>query len=457
MNKDAFPRLIFGCCAVLAWIVVASCSQWPLAEAEAHTSTSMPMVSTTGAPERVAVIVNSQSWASQSVANEYIRLRHIPASNVIYMDLKDWPRIKDAFEWPSFEKTDFQTFKTKLLGPILEEIKNRGLAEQIDCIAYSSDFPYYIRVTNGQGDTSFDGYSLTGLTYLHELVMAVDGNGEKSSRLYLAADANRYFHSPQPSPATHAVDLASAGFSSQTAWDLTGKPADGADGGRHYMLCTMLAYTSGRGNSVSEAVKCLRSAASADGTCPKGTVFYGNNANIRVDVRRWGFDEAIAELKKMGIDARKTGDDPDPNHNPVLPISNDPIVAAMLGLSNIPCRDCKNTILPGAIIENMTSYGAFLGWAGEFQTSIADFVRLGAAGTSGTVEEPYAIWNKFPTPYMHVHYANGCTLAESFYQSTYMPYQLLILGDPLCAPWAMIPRVGIKDVSGGVPEICSRP
>ena len=37
--------------------------------------------------------------------------------------------------------------------------------------------------------------------------------------------------------------------------------------------------------------------------------------------------------------------------------------------------------------------------------------------------------------FIHVHYASGCTLAESFYQSVTGPYQLLIVGDPLAQPW----------------------
>ena len=73
--------------------------------------------------------------------------------------------------------------------------------------------------------------------------------------------------------------------------------------------------------------------------------------------------------------------------------------------------------------------------SGAGQTPLAEFLRQGAAGASGTVTEPYAIQAKFPSPFIHVHYASGCTLAESFYQSVTGPYQLLIVGDPLAQPW----------------------
>src|SRR5690606_31145539 len=67
-----------------------------------------------------------------------------------------------------------------------------------------------------------------------------------------------------------------------------------------------------------------------------------------------------------------------------------------------------------------------------------------AAGASGTVWEPMALQSKFPLPSVQVHYRRGCSLAESFYQSLLGPYQLLIVGDPLCQPWAMPPKVEVN-------------
>ncbi|MBN1394616.1 MAG: hypothetical protein JW959_06305, partial [Pirellulales bacterium] len=39
--------------------------------------------------------------------------------------------------------------------------------------------------------------------------------------------------------------------------------------------------------------------------------------------------------------------------------------------------------------------------------------------------------------------------AEAFYQSVASPYQLLIVGDPLCRPWAEIPKVGVAGIEPG--------
>ena len=110
----------------------------------------------------------------------------------------------------------------------------------------------------------------------------------------------------------------------------------------------------------------------------------------------------------------------------------------MLGVADFDWKASQSTILPGAICEHFTSFGGDM-HAAAGQTPLSEWLRYGAAAASGTVTEPYAIANKFPAPMMQVHYARGCTVAESFYQSVLCPYQLLIVGDPLCRPWANIP------------------
>lgn len=40
-------------------------------------------------------------------------------------------------------------------------------------------------------------------------------------------------------------------------------------------------------------------------------------------------------------------------------------------------------------------------------------------------------------------------MAEAFYQSVQGPFQLLIVGDPLCQPWADIPQVAVEGIADG--------
>ena len=149
---------------------------------------------------------------------------------------------------------------------------------------------------------------------------------------------------------------------------------------------------------------------------------------------------AVDQLKQLGIQGAILPDR--------LPQGRTDVQGLMFGVDTYKWKDCGSTIRPGAICESLTS------WSGNFdlnasQTPISELLRNGAAGSSGTVNEPYAIQNKFPYAWIQVHYARGCTLAESFYQSVFGPYQLIVVGDPLCRPWANIPQITVSGVTAG--------
>eukprot|EP00913_Durusdinium_trenchii_P028378 g26606.t1 len=471
-----------------------------------------------GGPENVVVVVNGDSWASRAVANEFIRLRAIPAVNVVV--LKDLP---------GFESVSIEVFREQILKPVLAAIEKRGLKDQIDCIAYSSDLPSAIDVRADLGGRKLPRVitptaSINGLTHLYEQVLAKDVN-------YLQLNSNRYMRRPlsrrklkpiaaadrqvyalatqhiaqkkwseaeklfatlsmkypgqsalyynracclarlnKPDDAINALRKAVAAgwanaahakrdddlkglrehkqfspllksmeanakttfttqptlsFSSKSAWNERGEKVE--SGGRRYLLSTMLAVTSGRGNSVSEAISGLKRSAAADFKRPDGTVYFLVNGNVRSRTRQPAFASAVAELKKLGVKAEVIPG--------VLPKGKANVAGAMIGTASFDWQSSSSTIAPGAICEHLTSFGGVMRERAG-QTPLTELLRHGAAGASGTVTEPYAIQAKFPFPFLHVHYARGCSLAEAFYQSVAGPYQLLIVGDPLCQPWA---------------------
>ena len=133
-----------------------------------------------GGPENVAVVVNAESWASLAVANEYLAVRRIPEGNVIYLA-----------GIPSNLTVDVNQFRDLILRPVLDTLDRRGLIGQIDCIAYSADLPYSVRVQADVGQRNLHTIftpeaSISGLTYLYELVLAKDSR-------YLSLDVNGYF------------------------------------------------------------------------------------------------------------------------------------------------------------------------------------------------------------------------------------------------------------------------
>ncbi len=205
--------------------------------------------------------------------------------------------------------------------------------------------------------------------------------------------------------------------------------------GRRYLLSTVLGVTSGRGNSVAEVVACLRRAAAADGHPPQGTIYLMTNRDVRTKTRRWAFAGTARLLAERGVKAEIVQGS--------LPNGRRDIAGLMAGIAEFNMQKSDCLILPGAICEHLTSSGGVMR-RGAGQTPLTEFIRHGAAGSCGTVMEPFAIQQKFPVAFLHVHYAAGCSLAEAFYQSVSGPYQLLIVGDPLCQPWARPPDVTVK-------------
>jgi len=482
-----------------------------------------------GGPENVLVVVDADSWASLAVANEFVKLRQVPASNMVYLS-----------GLHNFETIGIDDFRAKILGPVFQAIKDRGLEGQIDYVVYSADLPYAVDFGADVKDRKLPGFltcpgSINGMTYLYKLVLEKDTN-------YLAMNANCYVRQPSKGgrarrwrpeqqaklqEATAALqaqkweeaekglaDLAKArpddpelqynyacclarlkrpddavaalskavdagwvnafhtmedddleslrprddfkklvekmkqppkgaqppvAFHSATGWSPDGEPSTDAKAPR-YMLSVMLAMTSGRGTSVREAIDGLRRSAAADGTAPKGTVYYMKNGDIRSTTREWAFAAAAAKLKEIGVAAQVD--------EGVLPKDRKDVAGAMIGVAGFDWKGSGSTMLPGAIVEHLTSCGGIMTENGG-QTCLSELLRAGAAAASGTVTEPMAIQAKFPLAFIQYDYAGGCTLAEAFYQSLSGPYQLLIVGDPLCRPWAKIPEVTVEGVKAG--------
>ena len=140
---------------------------------------------------------------------------------------------------------------------------------------------------------NFLSASLTSLTYLHQPVLA-------HSLEFASLTSNHYMQLPR-APADTAP---SHGFRSWYGWGPHGELLEA--GGSHYFLSTMLAFTSGRGNTLDEAVGYLRRSVAADGTQPKGTVYFARNSDVRSTTRQAGFAAAVKSLDALGVGAESS-------------------------------------------------------------------------------------------------------------------------------------------------------
>jgi hypothetical protein len=209
--------------------------------------------------------------------------------------------------------------------------------------------------------------------------------------------------------------------------------------GNRFFLSTTLAVTRNYGTTEKEALAQIRRTVAADGMNPLGTFFFTDTSDVRARTRKPNFAAAVKRLTAMGFEAKIVKDK--------LPKDNRSVLGATVGTPSFSWLKSGSRFVPGAIADNLTSYGGRMDK--QSQTKLTEFLANGAGGASGTVTEPYAIQAKFPHPMIHVHYARGCTLAEAFYQSVHAPMQLLIVGDALCRPFGKVPEFGVTGVTQG--------
>lgn len=378
-----------------------------------------------GSPETTLVVVNEDSPLSKQIANHYVRLRGIPASHVC--------RVSGI---PNLTVITLAQFRERIWEPIRAYLDQHGLWEEIDLVALSGDFPYGVDyredIDPSQAPWNAPPYrshvaSITSLIYLHR---------NMADHAYLSLTANKYARNRDFDPRT------AHGFRSRYAWSTAPTPdrEPPEDSPDRYLLCVMLGATGIQGNSTPEVLRCLDRSAGADGTRPEGSVYLMENTNVRATTRMPMFAALEQQLDKLVPKAvrLKQGE---AGQDGKLPVQKDDVIGCVAGIASCNWLASKSTMLPGALVEHLTSFGARLDGSG--QTKCTEFIRHGAAGTSGTVTEPYAIPHKFPLPFMHGYYAEGASMAEAFYQSLMGPYQLLILGEPLARPYARFGEVAI--------------
>jgi hypothetical protein len=342
-------------------------------------------------PHEVLVLVNANSPHSIEIANTYIRLRGIPPINVVQVQPPATATAPEARITP-------EEFTRTIWEPAQNAMRERRLTDHILAWVYSADFPMAIR--------SNPEVSLQGLTFTHNQLPEVESinKGTYVSRLFAGPGRDLKQRGAPRSLEQYALILT------------TNMP----------LPSISLAHTGLGGETLDEAVARLQTSARLNGAPLPGGVFFLTSDNIRTTCRSWQFEDAVAELKMLGQTAQ------------ILPIGqatrSSKAWGLMAGIAR-PEPASLPRLVPGSLAEHLTSFAAFFHGQVE-QLKLTGWLQAGAAGSSGTVTEPYALWTKFPTARLFVHYASGCTLLESFAQSVASPMQMALVGDPLLAPWA---------------------
>jgi len=339
-------------------------------------------------PHEVLLLVNEESKDSIEIANEYAKLRSIPETNVVRLHLP----VETALT--SITREDFTSL---IWEPATKAMQSRGIEDHILVWVYSTAFPTAVNFE--------PQLSIQGLTFLRNRLPDPDKTmkGRYISPFFCGPDG------PDGNP-----------FSSQSFDVCRGWMGDDMP-----VPSMMLGCVGERGNTSDTVQKCLRKGAGSDGTRPAGTVFFVTSDDIRSQCRAWQYPRAVRDLKALDVNAVITNSFPDGGQK---------IIGLLCGQMNVNPEEGENIFLPGSMAEHLTSAAGI--FPSSDQTKLSAWIKAGATASAGTVTEPYCLWTKFPAARFYVHYALGCTMIESYFQSIRCPLQILLVGDPLASPWA---------------------
>ena len=329
-------------------------------------------------PDRVLVVVNSQSAASDTVGHYYVEQRKIPASHVVRIDVAVEDDISEL------------EYRAKILAPIKQAID--ALPVRIDFIVLITGVP--LRV-GGKRGYSVDAF-VAGMHLLFPPMVGYDTT-------WLARNKNPYFATNEP-------------FNSDRF---------------NMYLVTRL--------DCGQVLDCLALVDNSINAKPaRGLFFFDaaepNMADVGYRTKNRTLVNAAEQLRAAGADVSI-----DTTARFVSPTQS--LMGYVSWGSNDSNYDSTAyhalRFLPGALAETFVSTSArTFGPTDGGQSRIVDLISQGVTGVKGYVSEPYTIALAYPEILFN-HYLRGYTLAESFYAASRLVlWKDVIIGDPLCAPYA---------------------
>jgi len=328
----------------------------------------------------VIVVVNQNSSNSVQLGNDYCERRGVPPQNLFRMT--GWAG--GAINWQPGD------FESDLLNPLLAMMNSRGLTNQAEIILLSMDIPY--RVISGDSENS------------------------TTSELFYGFKTN----TAPPPGLPDTCSLPNDSTNSYAYSELPFVLAEPATANTNAFLAVMLTDT-----NLAAAEATLARGAASDASFPSETVYLEKTSDTARNVRFTLFDNAIQECRARNDQAV------------VRTNSNSTAFTDAFGMDTglASFSLATNAFFPGAMADSLTSFGGYI-LENSGQTPLLAFLEAGATASYGTVVEPCNYTYKFPDPMVYFYQDRGFCVAEAYYQSLANPYQGLMAGEPLAAPFA---------------------
>lgn len=345
-----------------------------------------------GSGLNVVVVVNQHSTNSVQLGNYYCERRQVPPQNLLRIH---WPGSR-----VTWARSDFETV---LRAPLNAMLSSRQLSNQVEYILLSMDIPYRV----GDGGP----------------VLTLGTNSTTSALHYgFKPDGCLVGCPPGLSSCTLAGGSASAYAGSEGIFRQT-PPLSAASNSWLVMMLTA--------SNLNSAKLLVDRAVAADFSFPTQKAYLLRVADLNTDPyrsARWiNYEDAVFDNRVRDVS--------------LLVRSNtySPSVAGFQLGSQFGRQGFflpPNLLAPGGLADNFTSAGGFIFESNGHHPGVLDYTGSGAVASYGTVIEPCGYLEKFPSPLNYFYQARGFSAAEGYYQSVTNPYQGLLVGEPLCAPFA---------------------
>ena len=335
-------------------------------------------------PLNTLVVVNGSSRDSRALGAYYAEKHGLPASHLCTIQV---PARATSLSQEEFER-DVRT-------PIWAHIANHKLTGQIHFLVLCMDIPSRVENDNGITAALFYGYKPTAPDAAKPCNVADQS-------------VNQYFGSEMA-------------YTSTAGWNKTNAPIP-------FLLTA---------ENLEIAKQVVDRAVASTAAFPAGVFcLYGSGDSAR-NIRHRTYGAVARHFALFGQSERLE------TNAVASPVPARPILGYLTGLAYLPSNLVAAVFAPGAIADHLTSCAGMIPTPCMNQSSVWDWMRLGATASYGTVTEPCAFEVKFPDPMLFFWYSRGFTAGEALAMAVRNPYQGLWVGDPLAAPFAAPPTVRI--------------
>jgi uncharacterized protein (TIGR03790 family) len=364
--------------------------------------------------ENVLVVINDNSPESREIGEFYVKTRDIPAGNVVH--------IKTVLD----EAIQPAIYALSIQAPISNALQKNNLVDRVLYIVLTKGVPLHMLGTGGPEGTTASVDSELTLLYRRLTGRDVPIRGKVANPYFLGAkpigEAKPFTHRD------HDIFLVSRldAFTVEEAKSLVVKGMQPSRDGR-VVLDQRDALTNRTGEDwLALAAQNLSKEGFGNRVTLETTPKPARDISPVIGYFSWGSTDPQNRVRVVKMD-----------------FSPGALAATFVSTDARTFKEPPANWMP----TNTNDRSQFFG--GSPQSLVGDLIREGATGVAGQVSEPY-LESAVRPEILFPAYLSGFNLIESFYMAIpHLSWQTVVVGDPLCAPFAR-KALSRADIDGGI-------